>query len=98
MLLARKRQRVRVGSAAPFVLVDARSHEVHLPARTLRFGVPLRLGSTVLVPPIRVEPGAQPLVLDGVGYRGTLTLLRGKRSAARSDRQFSIVTSVPIGV
>jgi stage II sporulation protein D len=78
VLLALKRQRVRVGSAAPFVLVDARSHEVHVPARTLRFGVPLRLGSTVLVPPIRVEPGAQPLVLDGVGYRGTLTLLRGK--------------------
>src|SRR5207237_7122260 len=44
----------------------------------LRFGVRLRLGGTVLVPPIRVEPGAQPLVLDDVGYRGALTLLRGK--------------------
>ena len=78
VLLARKQQRVRLGSAAPFVLVDARSHKFHLPAGTLRFGVRLRLAGRALVPPVTVEPGAQPLVLDDVGYRGTLILLRGK--------------------
>jgi stage II sporulation protein D len=78
VLLEQKQQRIRVGSTAPFVLVDARSHKVHVPARTLRLGVRLRLGGRALVPPVTVEPGAQPLVLDGAGYRGTLTLLRGK--------------------
>src|SRR5438477_2082954 len=78
VLLALKQQRVRLGSAAPFVLVDARSHKFHVPARTLRFGMRLRLGAKGLVPPISVGPGAQPLVLDGGGYRGALTLVAGK--------------------
>ena len=67
-----------VASSAPFLLVDARSRKFHVSARTLRFGPRLRLGGHALVPPVTVEPGAQPLVLDGAGYRGTLTLLRTK--------------------
>src|SRR5206468_4769948 len=44
VLLAVKQRAVRVSSSAPFVLVDASSRKVHVPARTLRFGVRLRLG------------------------------------------------------
>jgi stage II sporulation protein D len=78
VLLAVDRQRVRLGSAAPFVVVDARSHKVHVRAGTVRLGARLRLGGRTLVPPITVEPGAQPLVFDDAGYRGTLTLVRRK--------------------
>jgi SpoIID/LytB domain protein len=77
VLLAEKRRRVRVGSSAPFLLIDARSHRVHVRASTLRLGSRLRVAGRALVPPVTVEPGAQPLVLDGAGYRGSLTLLRG---------------------
>jgi len=77
VLLADKLQHVSVGSSAPFLLVDARGKKMHVPARTLTFGVPLRLGKQALVPPVLVEPGAQPLTLGGAGYRGTLTLIRG---------------------
>jgi len=76
ILVAEKKQRVSVGSSAPFLLVDARSHRFHVRAGTLRFGPRLRFGGRALVPPVSIEPGAQPLVVDGVGYRGSLTLLR----------------------
>jgi SpoIID/LytB domain protein len=78
VLLAQERQRVRIGSSAPFLLVDARSHRFHVRARTLRLGPHLRFGGRALVPPLTIEPGAQPLVLDGAGYRGVLTLLRDR--------------------
>src|SRR5690242_3538872 len=44
ILLAEKEQRVSIGSSAPFLLVDARSHRIHVHARTLRFGPRLRFG------------------------------------------------------
>jgi stage II sporulation protein D len=87
--VASKQQRVRVGSSAPFLLVDGRGRRVHVQARTLTFGVHLRLGQRALVPPVLVEPGAQPLALDGAGYRGTLTLLR-------SEGALSVVNTVSI--
>src|SRR5205809_1014383 len=71
------------GTALGFALVDATGRRVHVPARTLRFGLKLKLGKRKLVAPIAVEPGAQPLQLNGVGYRGSLVLLaaNGKLSA-----------------
>jgi stage II sporulation protein D len=78
VLVAVDQQRVRIGSAAPFVLIDARSHKVHVRAGTVQLGARLRFGGRRLVPPINVEPGAQPLVLGDVGYRGSLTVLRRK--------------------
>lgn len=89
ILLAEKEQRVTIRSSAPFLLVDARSHRFHLQARTLRFGPRLRLGGRSLVPPVSVEPGAQPLVLDGAGYRGSFTLLRDHAG-------LSVVNTVPL--
>jgi stage II sporulation protein D len=74
VLLARKQDQVAVGSPAPFLVVDARGRKLHVPARTLRFGPRLRLGKVRLAQPVQVEPGAQPVTLGGVGYRGTLVL------------------------
>jgi len=87
--LAADTPRVRVGSAAPFLLVDARGRKVHVHAGTLGFGRPLRLGRHALVPPLTVEPGVQPLTLDGAGYRGTLTLLR-------SGAGLTVVNTLPL--
>ncbi|HET7043989.1 MAG TPA: SpoIID/LytB domain-containing protein [Gaiellaceae bacterium] len=74
VLLAEGRKQVAIGSAAPFLLVDARGRRVHVKARTLRFGPRLRLGKRELAPPLRVVAGAQPVTLDGTGYRGELEL------------------------
>lgn len=79
VLLALGERQVVVGSREPFLLVDARGHQVHVPARMLRFGPRLRFGGRRLIPPVRVEAGAAVLSLAGQGYRGTLTLLpRGR--------------------
>ncbi len=74
VLLAEDARRVAIGSAAPFLLVDARGRKVHVQPRTLRFGPQLELGGRRLVPPVRVVPGAQPVTLGGTGYRGELEL------------------------
>jgi stage II sporulation protein D len=89
VLLAEKETTVAIGSSAPFLLVDARGRKVHVPARTLRFGARMRLGGHPLVPPVTVEPGVQPLSLDGAAFRGTMTLVRG-------SGVFSVVNSVPL--
>jgi stage II sporulation protein D len=76
VLLAHGKMQAAIGSAAPFLVLDARGRKVHVKPRTLRFGPGLRLRGKALAPPVRVVPGAQPLTLDGVGYRGELHLLR----------------------
>ena len=65
---------VRVGSAAPFVVVDARGKKLSLPARAVVVNRKLVLRKKHLKPPLRFEPGAQPLTYDGAGYRGDLIL------------------------
>jgi stage II sporulation protein D len=74
VLVAEAQDQVAVGSAAPFKLVDARGRTVHVPARVLRFSSALHLGKRPLVPPVTIEPGAQPLVLNGTAYRGSFVL------------------------
>jgi stage II sporulation protein D len=74
VLLAEAQDELAVGSGAPFALVDARGRRVHVRARTLHFSAQLKLGKRKLVPPITVEPGAQPLQLNGAAYRGSLVL------------------------
>jgi stage II sporulation protein D len=76
VLVAEQQDRIEVGSAAPFLLVDATGRKVHVKPRVLRFGPELRLGAKALVPPLRIAPGAQPLTLNGVGYRGELQVKR----------------------
>ncbi len=74
VLLADGRRRVAIGSRAPFLLVDARGRKTHVAARTLRLSARLHVGKGRLVPPVRVVAGAQPVTLDGRGYRGQFVL------------------------
>jgi SpoIID/LytB domain protein len=76
VLLAQSGTEVTVGSAQPFLLVDARGRTIHLRAGALRLTPRLRLGGQPLVSPVTVEPGGQPLTFDGKGYRGSFLLER----------------------
>ena len=76
VLLVQGQPTVRVGSAAPFVVVDARGHTLHLPARTVVVDRRFLLRHQRLTAPLRFEPGAQPLRLGGAGYRGALVVRR----------------------
>jgi SpoIID/LytB domain protein len=67
---------VRVGSSAPFVVVDARGRKLHLPARAVVVDRRFMLRHTQLAAPLRFEPGAQPLQVGGAGYRGDLVVRR----------------------
>jgi stage II sporulation protein D len=89
VLLATAQQRVIVGSSAPFLLIDARGRRVHLAAGSLVVTPHLHVGRRSLQAPLRLEAGAQPLTLDGKGYRGTFTLLR-------SGASLTVVNSVPL--
>ena len=89
VLLAADQQRVRVGSAAPFLLIDARGRRIHIPAGSRVLTAQLSIGGRSLRPPLRVEAGAQPLTVDGKEYRGGLTLLR-------SGASLMVVNAVPL--
>jgi stage II sporulation protein D len=70
VLLQQGQPMFRVGSSAPFLVVDARGEKVHLSPRT----VVVRPGFKRLVFPLRFEPGIQPLRLGGAGYRGAIVV------------------------
>jgi stage II sporulation protein D len=76
VLLGEGRPKVRVGSRAPFVVVDARGRTVHLPARSVVLDRRLVLRKKKLVPPLRFRPGAQPLSYELAGYRGDFVVKR----------------------
>ena len=75
VLLLQAQTRVRISSPAPFLVVDARGMKIHLAAgavvaATARFVVK----RAHLRGPLRFEPGAQPLTVDGNGYRGDIVV------------------------
>jgi SpoIID/LytB domain protein len=73
VLLKERLAEVRISSAAPYVVVDARGRTVHLDHAvtvTGRFSV----GGRALTPPLRFEPGVQPVSVGGDGYRGDLVV------------------------
>src|SRR3954467_8578690 len=70
VLLTEHQDAVRVGSAAPFAVVDTRGMTLHLPARAVVVNRKFMLRHKHLRPPIRLAPTAQPLTLDGAGHRG----------------------------
>jgi stage II sporulation protein D len=74
VLLLEKQDAVRVGSAAPFLVVDARGRKLHLPARSVVVNRKLVLRKKHLRPPLRFEPGAQPLRVGGAAYRGSVVV------------------------
>lgn len=76
VLLARGVQTIRIGSAAPFVAVDARGRTIHLPAGQRLLNRSLTLKGAKLRPPVRFRPGAQPLQVEYAGYRGAIVIRR----------------------
>jgi stage II sporulation protein D len=76
VLLVRGRQTVRVGSPSPYLLVDARGQKLHLPARAVVVGRRFMRQHPRLRQPFRFEPGAQPLQVDLVPYRGDVVVER----------------------
>ncbi len=76
VLLAQQQVKVRVGSSAPFIVVDARGRKLHLAAHAVVVDRRFALRHKHLAAPVRFEPGAQPLQVDGAGYRGDLIVQR----------------------
>jgi len=77
VLLAVGRSGARIGSKKPFRVVDARGK-----ARTLKPGAQKLVAAKLakLRFPLRYEPGASPLTLDGKAYRGALIVHRDART------------------
>lgn len=76
VLLAEKRDALRVGSSSPYLVVDAAGRKLHLPAGTVVANRKLVLHGKRLRPPLRFEPGAQPLRVAGAAYRGSVVVKR----------------------
>jgi stage II sporulation protein D len=74
VLLMQRQSSVRVGSASPFVVVDARGRKLHLPARSVVVDRSFTLRHRALAQPLTFEPGAQPLQVDFAGYRGNIVV------------------------
>ncbi|MCW2964230.1 MAG: SpoIID/LytB protein [Actinomycetia bacterium] len=72
VLLVRARKAIRVGSAAPFVVVDATGRRLHVPAGSVVVNRKFVLRHKHVRQPLRFEPGAQPLEVAGAAYRGSV--------------------------
>lgn len=74
VLLVQGRKAFRVGSSAPFVVVDATGRRVHLPPGAVVVNRKFVLLHEQLRQPLRFEPGAQPLEVAGAAYRGSVVV------------------------
>src|SRR5581483_1991227 len=74
VLLLREQEAVRVGSSAPFLVVDARGRKLHLPARAVVVDRRFVLRHRSLTQPLRFVAGAQPLAVDLKPYRGDVVV------------------------
>jgi stage II sporulation protein D len=74
VLLVEGHDALRIGSAAPFLVVDARGRKLHLPARSVVLNRKFVLRRKQLRQPLRFEPGAQPLRVGGAAYRGSVVV------------------------
>jgi stage II sporulation protein D len=74
VLLAERRARVGLGSAAPFLVVDATGRKLHLPAGSVVVNRTFVLRHKRLRQPLRFEAGAQPLRVAGAAYRGSVVV------------------------
>jgi stage II sporulation protein D len=73
-VLVAERPRLTIGSAAAFTVRDARGRIVRLKAGRYALSADGVLGSAPLAFPLRPRPGAAPLEIGGIPYRGTLSL------------------------
>jgi stage II sporulation protein D len=74
VLLVQAKPSIRVGSTAPFVVVDARGRTLHLPARAIVIDKRFMLRHIHLAKPLRFVAGAQPLEIDLAAYRGDVVV------------------------
>lgn len=86
VLLLEGKSTVRIGSTKPFRVVDARGKVRRHTPRMLDLAAG-KIAAARL--PLRYEPGAAPLVVDGNAYRGTLIV-------HRKDGRLTIVNKVPL--
>jgi stage II sporulation protein D len=89
VLLADRENAITVGSAKPFLLIDSSGQTIHIDAGALRLTGTLDVDGHALIPPLTVEPGAQPVSLNGAGYRGSLVV-------DRIAGTLSVVNTVPL--
>jgi stage II sporulation protein D len=68
----------RIGSKAPFLVVDGKGTKVRL-RRGIVLDDRFLVGKKRLVPPLRFGAGAQPLAYDLQGYRGDIVVRRADR-------------------
>ena len=74
VLVVQGEDAVRIGSSAPFVVVDAIGRRVHLPARSVVVNRKFVLRHRHLRQPLRFDPGAQPLRVGGAAFRGSVVV------------------------
>ena len=78
VLLADGRKAVKLGSAAPFTVIDARGKKFKVPAGTYKLNAAFRLKGGAkprrLVAPVEVRPRKAPIEVDGRPYRGRLVV------------------------
>src|SRR5215212_8944479 len=65
--------RARIGSKAPYLVVDRTGAKVRL-AHGVVLDSRFVIGQKRLVPPLRFRAGVQPLAYDSLGYRGDLVV------------------------
>jgi stage II sporulation protein D len=73
-VLVAEQPRLRLGSRASFAARDAQGHVVRLHAGRYSLSSDGSVGRARLVFPLRVQPGAAPLEVGGIRYRGTLAV------------------------
>jgi stage II sporulation protein D len=74
VLLVQSKPSVRIGSTAPFMVVDARGRKLHLPARAVVIDRRFMLRHLRLAQPLRFVAGAHPLEVDLAAYRGDVVV------------------------
>ncbi|HET7129124.1 MAG TPA: SpoIID/LytB domain-containing protein [Gaiellaceae bacterium] len=74
VLLVQAQPSVRIGSTAPFMVVDARGRKLHLPPRAVVVDKRFMLKHIRLARPLRFVAGAQPLQVDLAAYRGDVVV------------------------
>ena len=74
VLLVQSQPAIRIGSTAPFLVVDARGRKLHLPARAVVVDKRFMLQHIRLAKPLRFVAGAEPLEVDLAAYRGDVVV------------------------
>jgi stage II sporulation protein D len=74
VLLVQSKPSVRIGSSAPFMVVDARGRKLHLPPRAVVVDNRFMLQHMRLAQPLRFVAGAEPLEVDLAAYRGDVVV------------------------